>query len=109
MLTLKDAERSAGVHTRAIRGSDSSIIDICIIDTSDKNCTYNMELVERIRKATGSKPQFLDTSYGGTLVALSFEEAHLTWKVFRSLKRNGHPPSYRRKMRYSLRCVRLRA
>jgi hypothetical protein len=99
MLSLEDAERSAGVYTRAIRGSDSSVIDICIIDTSDEDYNYDRELGERIRKVTGSKSLFLNPSYGGTSVALDFEEAHLTWEVFEALRRNGHPPSYRRKMR----------
>jgi hypothetical protein len=109
MLTLEDAERSAGVHTRAIRGSGSRVIDICIIDTSDENSSYDRKLSKRLRDATGSKSLFLDISYGGTLVALDFEEAHLTWKVFKALKRNGHRPSYRRKIRYSLRHMHLLA
>lgn len=52
---------------------------------------------------------FLDASCGRTLVALNFEEAHLTSKVFKALKRNGHRLSYRRKLRYSLRRPGVRA
>ncbi|EXK80497.1 hypothetical protein FOQG_14991 [Fusarium oxysporum f. sp. raphani 54005] len=33
-MDLKNAEISAGVRARAIRGEDSKIIAICIIDTS---------------------------------------------------------------------------
>ena len=107
MPTLKDAERSAGVHSMARRGSDSAVIDICIVDTSNENESDERKLTATLREVTRCKSLFLDPGCSGTLVALYFGEAYLAWKVFKALKRNGYTPAYRRKFRNPFRRVRL--
>ncbi|PCD21427.1 hypothetical protein AU210_016390 [Fusarium oxysporum f. sp. radicis-cucumerinum] len=94
-MDLEDAEISAGVRTLAIRDKDSNIIDICIIDTSTKSSSYDEALAEALREKTQSKSLSLDCSYGGTLVALNFDEAHLSSKVFKALREYGFSPSYK--------------
>ncbi len=93
VVDLARAEQIAGVRTRAVRDTASRVIDICIIDTSGRSSSYDAKLAERLRDAVGSKTLFVDASYGGTSVGLSFDEAHLTQEVLRRLRRRGFKPS----------------
>lgn len=92
---MEEAQRVAGVRTRAIRGKGTTVIDVCIIDTSLLSEDQGHALAATLWEAIGSKSLFLDPSYGGTLVGLSFNEAHLTSRLFDKLRELGYSPNCR--------------
>lgn len=96
--TLEQAEEVAGFQSRSIRGSNSTVIDVCIIAETLSDAQEDM-LRQRIADEIGSKTLQLSQGWGRTLVGLSFEESGLANTLISTLKRNGYEPSYIRLMR----------
>ncbi|PYH75360.1 hypothetical protein BO82DRAFT_370273 [Aspergillus uvarum CBS 121591] len=114
---LDEAERIAGVRSRAVRGAESTIISVCIIhlppsadgnwidrdlwlqdlqtgDVTDEDSAIAQSLRRRIADDIRSTSLEFEPSYGGTLVNLSFEEAGLTPSLFAALEKEGITPGY---------------
>ncbi|KAJ6008985.1 hypothetical protein N7522_004001 [Penicillium canescens] len=93
--TMSDAEQLAGVESRCIRGDDSSIIDVCTIDTSLWSKWKKDTLCQNCSTAIGSSTLLFDTAWGATMIGLSFTEAHLALNLIRYLQSRGLQPNYR--------------
>jgi hypothetical protein len=87
---LAEAEKRAGVRTRAIREPESTLIDVCNIDTSTLTTDQRESLRSQCEKEIGSKSLSFSAAGGGSLVALSFDEAGLTTKLFEALRKHGY-------------------
>ncbi|RAL06623.1 uncharacterized protein BO97DRAFT_409535 [Aspergillus homomorphus CBS 101889] len=114
---LDEAERIAGVRSRAGHDAESTIISVCIIrlpfsadgkwidrdlwlqdlqagDATDEDSAIAQSLRRRIAKGIGSTSLEFEPSSSGTLVNLSFEEAGLTPSLFAALEKEGITPGY---------------
>ena len=75
-------------------GSSISVLSTPRSGLATDACGFNcIRLQADLREAVGSSSLVLDSSYAGTLVALSFDEAHLARYVLGTLRRFGIPRS----------------
>ncbi|KAJ6780904.1 hypothetical protein PWT90_11238 [Aphanocladium album] len=86
--SLVEAEERAGCASWAIRDDDSRLIDVALIRDIFSH-GKKKRLRDEVREETKSTSFFLDSSYGGTTVVLSFDEAELAMPVIRALRRRG--------------------
>ena len=76
-----EAEKMAGVHSQCLRGVDSTVIDVCVIQIGSWSDAKKESLRKKCAQDIGSSSLQFDSSYRGILVGLSFAEALLAQRL----------------------------